>query len=419
VLLCDVVDVAHCVRAARCDAFLATIGADLASAMSPRQRATLLEQLQSLSREPALAGPSCPAASEGDGMVFAGLGGMLRTAQLEHPRYRGQVVAVEPGQDIAAALRDNATTAPITCVTSQGERQVAGWQEFTAAICRGPLPWKDQGVYLITGGAGGLGLIFAREIAMQVRNPVLVLTGRTPLNEGIQARIRELEALGAVVRYHAVDVSRSRSPGQLVQSIPEEFESLDGIIHSAGVVRDSFIAKEDASEQLREVLSAKVAGTFAPRRSQPRHGARLLHRVLVDCRCDRQCGAGGLRGGNAFMDAFAHHRNAQVAAGLRRGRTLSVNWPLWDEGGMQVDEATRAMLARQWGMHPLGSVDGVNALRQVWASGEGQAGDRRRRGAYPRVVLSASFIGHRSRRLVTATGKNVAAPGKAPAWRNR
>ena len=30
-----------------------------------------------------------------------------------------------------------------------------------------PIPWKDQGVYLITGGAGGLGLIFAKEIAAE------------------------------------------------------------------------------------------------------------------------------------------------------------------------------------------------------------------------------------------------------------
>jgi len=32
--------------------------------------------------------------------------------------------------------------------------------------------WKENGVYLITGGTGGLGLIFAKEICKNVKNPV-------------------------------------------------------------------------------------------------------------------------------------------------------------------------------------------------------------------------------------------------------
>ena len=41
------------------------------------------------------------------------------------------------------------------------------WRLARAAVGCGvaEVPWRDGGVYLITGGAGGLGLIFAEAIA--------------------------------------------------------------------------------------------------------------------------------------------------------------------------------------------------------------------------------------------------------------
>ncbi|PAE74450.1 KR domain-containing protein, partial [Bacillus velezensis] len=70
------------------------------------------------------------------------------------------------------------------------------------------IPWKDEGVYLLTGGAGGIGLIFAEEIASRVKNAVLILTGRAEaLDEERSARLRRLEAAGARVLYQPVDVT--------------------------------------------------------------------------------------------------------------------------------------------------------------------------------------------------------------------
>ncbi|MFC5743200.1 SDR family NAD(P)-dependent oxidoreductase, partial [Dyella tabacisoli] len=339
----------------------------------------LLEQIQALGRGgKQLIQVVVP--SHGDGQLMAGLGGMLRTAQLEHPRIVGQVISVEPGQDVVQALLENRSGDAQQVRYVNGERQIGGWAE-RQSIPDAASPWKAHGVYLITGGAGGLGLIFAREIASQARNAVLILTGRSPLNEGIQASIRQLETLGAVVRYHAVDVADAVALTQLVHSIPEEFESLDGIIHSAGVVRDSFIIKK-TRQQLHEVFSAKVAGTL--------NLDQASRDMALDCFICFSSIAGAIGNvgqadyatANAFMDAFAHHRAELVAQGQRHGRTLSVNWPLWDEGGMQVDTATRTMLVQQLGMHALSTHGGVLALRQALASGQSQmlvvAGDAAR-----------------------------------------
>jgi amino acid adenylation domain-containing protein len=308
---------------------------------------------------------------EGSAQTLAGLGGMLRTAQVESPRIVGQVIAVEPGQDLVQAIRENRAVDVPQVRYVDRERQVMHWVEL-AGTNEATFPWKAHGVYLITGGVGGLGLIFAREIASRAKNPVLILTGRSPANEAIKARIRSLETLGAVVRYHAVDVADAVAISQLVLGIPEEFESLDGIIHSAGVIRDSFLVAK-TPEELHEVFAAKVAGTL--------NLDDASRDVSLDCficfssiaAVLGSVGQADYAAANGFMDAFAHHRADRVRQGHRHGRTLSINWPLWDEGGMRVDAATRAMLAQHSGMHAMATDEGTLALGHVLATGANQA----------------------------------------------
>ncbi|MFM9559448.1 hypothetical protein ACKI19_45325, partial [Streptomyces caniscabiei] len=66
---------------------------------------------------------------------------------------------------VAARLTAEATTAPEPEVRHHdGCRQVRRLTEVTAAR-PAAAPWREDGVYLITGGIGGLGLITARDIA--------------------------------------------------------------------------------------------------------------------------------------------------------------------------------------------------------------------------------------------------------------
>ncbi|RZK98837.1 MAG: KR domain-containing protein, partial [Rubrivivax sp.] len=75
---------------------------------------------------------------------------------------------------------------------------------------------------------------------------------------------------------------------------------------------------------------------------------------------------------NAFLDTYAQQRNERVSRGQAQGRTLSVNWPLWAEGGMQVEEATRQAMWRNAGLAPLPTEAGVQALGQALALGGDQ-----------------------------------------------
>ncbi|HSI50811.1 MAG TPA: SDR family NAD(P)-dependent oxidoreductase, partial [Ideonella sp.] len=328
---------------------------------------TLLAQLQSLSRQPGQHRVQLLVPQLGTARLMAGLGGMLRTAQRENPSLLGQVIQVEPGQNLPQAVRDNRDSPAADLRYIGGERQVGGWAEWVG-VADAASPWQDQGVYLITGGAGGLGLIFAREIARQAKGARLVLTGRSPLNASAQAALDELAAMGAEPQYRQLDVGDSQAVTRLVGELVEAFGGLDGVLHSAGVLRDSFILRK-TREELQDVLHAKVAGTL--------NLDAATRDLALDCficfssiaSALGNVGQADYAAANGFMDAFAHFRDGLVAQGLRQGRSLAINWPLWEEGGMQVDAATRRYLLQEIGMTPLRSASGCTALVQALASG--------------------------------------------------
>ncbi|WP_155661254.1 SDR family NAD(P)-dependent oxidoreductase, partial [Priestia megaterium] len=121
------------------------------------------------------------------------------------------------------------------------------------------VPFRKKGVYLITGGVGGLGFIFAEFLARQAQVR-LVLTGRSALSLDKQRKVKELEQLGAEVTYIQADISSQEAVGELISKIKSRFSEINGVIHSAGILRDGFVFNKKL-EEMQEVLAPKVHGT--------------------------------------------------------------------------------------------------------------------------------------------------------------
>ena len=244
-------------------------------------------------------------------------------------------------------------------------------RSITPSLHHSNTPLKDHGVYLITGGAGGLGLIFAKEIAEKVQGATLILTGRSQLNKGKKARFRELENLGATVAYKSVDVCDKESVEALVLEVQTNFGGLNGIIHSAGVIRDSFILKKNKAE-FEQVLAPKVTGVMNLDRATQALELDLFVLFSSAAGATGNVGQADYAAANAFMDAFAKVRNSMVEKKERRGQTLSINWPLWREGGIRVDEATEKMMKESIGMVPMETASGIKAFYQGLATNASQ-----------------------------------------------
>jgi acyl transferase domain-containing protein/enoyl-CoA hydratase/carnithine racemase/acyl carrier protein/SAM-dependent methyltransferase len=302
--------------------------------------------------------------------VLAGLSGLLKTATLENPQVVGQVILARPettAEELARELADekNHRLEPLVKYEDR-VRRVWRWQEVVADADKPYVAFKDHGVYLITGGLGGLGVLFAREILERTRLARVVLTGRSGLTSEKQALLDGLSSQQGRVTYRPVDLEDLDQVKRLVTAIRDEYQQLNGILHSAGMTADEFILKK-ARTEFAEVLGPKVTGTYNLDKAS--RDIELDFFVLFSSIVGPMgnIGQADYAAANGFLDHFAAYRNRLVAAGHRRGRTRSINWPLWQAGGMSMDAATRERLQEATGMHPMQTVTGMQAFHRCLA----------------------------------------------------
>ncbi|SOD64275.1 rhizoxin biosynthesis, polyketide synthase RhiE [Streptomyces zhaozhouensis] len=375
-------------------------GADTAAAYETAALA-LLDTLQGVLRnvpaEGALVQVCVPA--DGAGHWARGLFGMLATVRRENPAVRAQLVECDPATatEAVAALRAAAARPDEPRLRQvEGALLVSRWENVTAAP-DAPSPWRDGGVYLLTGGYG-IAAALGAEIARRAERATLVLTGRSPASEARLGALRELVGPGTVVDYRRTDVTDAEQVDALVAGVLRDFGALHGVIHTAGVLRDGFAVRK-TPQAVREVLAPKVTGLV---RLDEATADLPLDLFLL---CSSVAGALGNVGqadyaaANGFLDVHAARRAEWVRAGRRSGRTLSVNWPLWRDAGMRVDAATEQAMRAETGMVPLRTATAIDALYRALASGHAQV-----------MVME----GDPARMAAHAAGRGVPA-GRAPA----
>ncbi|WP_175848861.1 ketoreductase domain-containing protein, partial [Burkholderia multivorans] len=108
---------------------------------------------------------------------------------------------------------------------------------------------RERGVYLITGGAGGLGRLFARHLARRC-HARLALVGR-------RARDGEIDAA-----YFPAEVADEDALRGVVETIRTRWGGLHGVLHAAGVATRGTL-EDRRPEDVEAVVSPKVAGTQA------------------------------------------------------------------------------------------------------------------------------------------------------------
>ncbi|MBI3653757.1 MAG: SDR family NAD(P)-dependent oxidoreductase [Acidobacteria bacterium] len=231
---------------------------------------------------------------------------------------------------------------------------------------------REHGVYLITGGFGGIGKSVAAYLASQVKAK-LILTGRTalperalweslirqlPESDEVVARIKvaqELEQAGAEVLALTADVTDEAQIGAAIELAEQRFGKLHGIIHTAGIASDNLIQTTNRSSA-EAVLAAKIEGARVLAKGFPNY--RLDFFVLCSSLASLLGGAGRMEyvAANAFLDAFAHHLET---GGIQP--CVSINWDSWRQTGIAAQAAVPTALGRMLNLSSLGATaDGLN-----------------------------------------------------------
>ncbi|MCU0286951.1 MAG: SDR family NAD(P)-dependent oxidoreductase, partial [Acidobacteria bacterium] len=209
---------------------------------------------------------------------------------------------------------------------------------------------REKGVYLLTGGLGGIALTLGSYLAHTVKAN-LILTDRTafPSREewdnwiaindqrdkvsSLIIKIREIEKSGGNVLIIPADVTDTKQMQAVVTAGLERFGHIHGVIHTAGAV-DGGVLQLRTKEMLQSILAPKVKGTLVLE--------SVLKHIDLDffILCSSLNSVAGTIGqlaytaANNFLDSFAYSRT------LTNSRfTISINWDTWQEVGMAFDAA--------------------------------------------------------------------------------
>jgi acyl transferase domain-containing protein len=260
------------------------------------------------------------------------------------------------------ALRVEAANPPgLEISLRAGRRYVKALRRVTPNVHALTPSFRENGFYLLAGGAGGLGHEVARFLAANYRARLLIL-GRSELDDARLAQMRELESQGACVSYERVDVADEDALGDVLAAARERWGKVDGVVHAAMVLQDRMLATLD-EQTCRDVLRPKTRGSLALARAVEADAPDFFAFFSSANSHFGNAGQGNYAAASTFQDAFAIH------LAERHGVMIKLfNWGFWGEVGAVATPAYRQRVMSH-GVGSIGCGEGIEAFRRVVTSG--------------------------------------------------
>lgn len=232
------------------------------------------------------------------------------------------------------------------------------------------LPFKPGGVYLISGGLGGIGVELSKYL-LNTYGARLLLVGRTPLpddggepagkdqSDKIAERVealRMLQQLDGEVVYESVDICDFKQLKQVIEEMKSSRGwELDGVIHLAGILQERMLLDE-TRESLAGVLRPKLLGAWALHQlANQRPGSLFISFSSVNSFFGGAMIA-AYAAANNFVESFAHYQRYKCSM-----QSYCFSWSMWDEVGMSRDYPKKE-LSRARGYYSISVREGMNSL---------------------------------------------------------
>ena len=234
-----------------------------------------------------------------------------------------------------------------TVAYRRGQRWQRGW---TNAALResAKSPFRNGGVYLVTGGVGGIGYVVTKYL-LQDRQARVVVVGRTVLpdrseweswvaghgeDDATSRRLRrmlDLEGAGGEVLFMSADVADRDAMRSVIERTQQRFGPLNGVIHAAGIAGGVRIFAQTV-EGAHEIHRPKVEGS--------RVLAELLRGSSIDFLlfCSSISADFPLPSQSAYATANAFQNSfAEYCRGVLKIPAFAIGFDAWREVGMIVD----------------------------------------------------------------------------------
>jgi acyl transferase domain-containing protein/acyl carrier protein/phospholipid N-methyltransferase len=240
-------------------------------------------------------------------------------------------------------------------------------------------PFREEGVYLITGGLGNVGLVIAEYLAKTVKAK-LILTGRSTFprrdewlhwlsthdeRDKISCKIRkllELEDLGAKVVVAIADATDLQQMQNAIANAENEFGRLNGVIYAARSAKAKSLSIEETNKTECEwEFQAKVRGLLVLEKVLQQ---RKLDFCLLMSSVSSLLGGLGLvdySAANNFMDTFVYRHNQTNPTPW-----ISANWDTWK----MEPESQQISIRGSFAEFSFSPQEGFEALKRILLRGE-------------------------------------------------
>jgi acyl transferase domain-containing protein/NAD(P)-dependent dehydrogenase (short-subunit alcohol dehydrogenase family)/SAM-dependent methyltransferase/acyl carrier protein len=266
------------------------------------------------------------------------LWGLGKVVALEHPEFGCRRVDLELDADSASRLQQlEGLVAELLAPDREDETVWRGGRRWVPRLQRigrmerpesllenGPR-FSETGVYLITGGLGGLGLEVAQWL-LEKGVKRLVLNGRRPPSAEAGRTLERLRQQGAEVEVIVADVTKATEVKSLLRQTERDGRKLTGIFHLSGVLQDAALLNQ-SWPRFEEVLAPKMLGAWHLHQLTLEQPPELFILFSSITSVVGNPGQSNSAAANIFLDMLAHYRRA------RRLSANCINWGAWSRAG--------------------------------------------------------------------------------------
>jgi acyl transferase domain-containing protein/enoyl-CoA hydratase/carnithine racemase/acyl carrier protein/SAM-dependent methyltransferase/ribosomal protein S18 acetylase RimI-like enzyme len=300
--------------------------------------------------------------------THAGIFGLVGSLAKEYPHWKLSMLDVDSLESVAA--NECLSMAPDKRGAGLAYRRGAWFHHEFAHIPilpqSAPIHYRQNGVYVVIGGAGGLGEAWSR-FMIEHYQANMVWIGLHKYNATIEDKINSLSRLGPAPLYISADATDFDALEHAFRTILKTYPAIHGVVHSAIILHDQSIARIEESE-FRTSLSAKVDISVNMDRvfGEQELDFMLFFSSIISF--VKSPGQSNYAAGCTFKDSFAQRLQQQRAYPVK-----IMNWGYWGKVGVVADEYYNKAMERM-GIGSIESNEGMACLQTFVSSELSQVG---------------------------------------------
>lgn len=213
---------------------------------------------------------------------------------------------------------------------------------------------KEDVSYLVTGGTGALGLVYAEQLVKAGAKNLILLCRREPSQKAKEA-IQEFTDKGIRIEVAYADVCDYENLVKVLNEIKGTMPPIKGVIHTAGVLNDKMLSDLNWID-FEKVMNPKVVGTLNVYNVVEKETLDFFMMLSSITSVIGNMGQGNYASANYFLNSFASSMSAEKIP------CYTFCWGPWSESGMAAGKDSVSSTMERMGMKTFTKEQGQNII---------------------------------------------------------